>query len=186
MKGYIKLIVTVIFGVLLNLLGHKLTAVISMPFWLDTIGTMITACAYGPVAGGAVGLISNLSFGGISVTFAIVNVVIGVIIGFLARKGLCDTLFGSLCTGILIGLITVACSVPVNYMIYDGNTGNEWGRALFDMLSQYRIGKLFKAVISQIFIDIPDKVISMAVAFFTVRLMKKCRFLPERNGAENV
>lgn len=186
MKAYIKLIVTVLFGVLLNLLGHKLTAVISMPFWLDTIGTMISACAYGPVAGGAVGLISNLSFGGTSVTFAIVNVVIGLIVGFLARKGLCNSLFGSLCTGILIGLITVVCSVPVNYMLFDGNNGNEWGKALFDMLTQYRIGKLFKSIISQMFIDIPDKVISMAVAFFTVRLMKKCRFLSERNGEKNV
>lgn len=186
MKAYIKIIITVTAGVLLNLLGHKLTAVISLPFWLDTIGTMISACAYGPGAGGAVGLISNLCFGGTSVTFAIVNVVIGIIVGFIAKRGLCDTLFGSLCTGILIGLITVSCSVPVNYMLYDGNNGNEWGQALFDMLTQYRIGKLFKSVLSQMFIDIPDKVISMVAAFLAVRLMKKCRFLAERNGAENV
>ena len=31
-----------------------------LPFWLDTIGTGLTACVYGPLYGGITGICSNL------------------------------------------------------------------------------------------------------------------------------
>lgn len=185
----IGIAVTAVLCVLLNIGGHIFTKVCPVPFWLDTVGTMISACLCGPIVGGAVGfmsnLISRLCFGGSSIIFSLINILIGAAVGFLSKKGLCGTLFSALCTGILMGVITVACAVPVNCLLYDGRTNNVWGSALFDMLSQYRIGTIPKAVISQMFIDIPDKVLSMALAYLTVKLVLKRLSVKKGEGTYN-
>lgn len=187
--NYAGIAVTAVLCILLNIGGHVFTLVCPVPFWLDTVGTMISACLCGPIVGGMVGFLSNLisriCFGGSSIIFSLINIIIGLSVGFITKKGLCGTLFGSLCTGILMGIITVACAVPVNCILYDGRTNNVWGSALFDMLSQYRIGTVAKAVISQMFIDIPDKVLSMALAYLTVRLVRKKLSSKNVNGVQN-
>ena len=187
--NYAGIAVTAVMCILLNIGGHVFTLVCPVPFWLDTVGTMISACLCGPIVGGTVGFLSNLisriCFGGSSIIFSLINIIIGLSVGFITKKGLCGTLFGSLCTGILMGIITVACAVPVNCILYDGRTNNVWGSALFDMLSQYRIGTVAKAVISQMFIDIPDKVLSMALAYLTVRLVRKKLSSKNVNGVQN-
>lgn len=188
-KNYAGIAVTAVLCILLNIGGHVFTLVCPVPFWLDTVGTMISACLCGPIVGGTVGFLSNLisriCFGSSSIIFSLINIIIGLSVGFITKKGLCGTLFGSLCTGILMGIITVACAVPVNCILYDGRTNNVWGSALFDMLSQYRIGTVAKAVISQMFIDIPDKVLSMALAYLTVRLVRKKLSSKNVNGVQN-
>lgn len=188
-KNYAGIALTAVLCILLNIGGHVFTLVCPVPFWLDTVGTMISACLCGPIVGGAVGFLSNLisrlCFGGSSIIFALINIIIGLAVGFITEKGLCGTLFGSLCTGILMGIITVACAVPVNCILYDGRTNNVWGSALFDMLSQYRIGTVVKAVLSQMFIDIPDKVLSMALAYLTVGAVRKKLSAKKGNGVQN-
>lgn len=188
-KKYAGIAVTAAMCILLNICGHIFTLIFPVPFWLDTIGTMISAFLCGPAVGGAVGfmsnLISRLCFGGSSILFSLINVIIGIAVGAIAKKGLCGSLFGVLCTGILMGVMTVACAVPVNCMLYDGRTNNVWGDALFDMLSQYRIGTVVKAVVSQMFIDIPDKVLSMALAYLTVKIVRRRVFDGKGDNAGN-
>lgn len=188
-KNYGSIALTMVLCILLNVGGYGFTLACPVPFWLDTVGTMISACLYGPIVGGAVGffgnLVSRIIFGGTSIIFSLINIVIGASVGFIAKKGLCSSLFGALCTGILMGVLTVACAVPVNCLLYDGRTNSVWGGALFDMLSQYRIGTIVKAVLSQMFIDIPDKVLSMAAAYLTVKLLRKKHSDKETDGVQN-
>lgn len=188
-KNHVSIGVAAVLCILLNIGGHVFTLVCPVPFWLDTVGTMISAFLCGPIVGGAVGFLSNLisriCFGGSSIIFSLINIIIGLAVGFIAKKGLCGTLFGALCTGILMGVITVACAVPVNCILYEGRTNNVWGNALFDMLSQYRIGTVVKSVLSQMFIDIPDKVLSMALAYLTTKLIWKKLAEKKGENAEN-
>lgn len=188
-KNYAGIAVTAVLCILLNIGGRFFTLVCPVPFWLDTIGTMISACLCGPIVGGTVGFLSNLisgiCFGGTSIIFSLINIIIGLAVGFITKKGLCGTLFSALCTGILMGIITVICAVPVNCILYDGRTNNVWGNALFDMLSQYRIGTVVKAVLSQMFIDIPDKVLSMTVTYLTVGAVRKKLSAKRENGVQN-
>ncbi|MGN1305372.1 MAG: ECF transporter S component [Oscillospiraceae bacterium] len=185
-KRFFGIAATAVLCILLNIGGHIFTLICPVPFWLDTVGTMISACLCGPIIGGAVGFLSNLisrlCFVGAPIIFSLINIMIGVTVGIIYRKGLCSSLFGALCTGILMGVVTVACAVPVNMILFDGRTNNIWGAALFDMLSQYRIGTVVKAVLSQMFIDIPDKVLSMALAYLAVKLLRKK--LSDENGNE--
>lgn len=188
-KKNMRIAVTAVLCIILNIAGGIFTSAFPVPFWLDTTGTMISACIYGPFVGAVVGFVSNLIsrlfFGGSSIIFSLINIMIGAVVGFIAKKGMCDSLFGALCTGILVGIITVVCAVPVNCILFDGRTNTLWGDALFDMLSQYRVGTVVKSIFSQMFLDIPDKVISIAVAYFAVRALKKHGIVPQKGDLKN-
>lgn len=168
--------------VVMNMGGDALTDIFELPFWLDTIGTALAACAFGPVYGGAAGLITNLIFGisdSLSAVYAIINAGIGVIIGLCAKKGMCDELFGVLFTGVITGFFTVICAVPINCFFKSGYIGNKWGDALFDLLSMYRVDSvIFKSACAQALLDIPDKVISIFIAFLLIKLLTKMKIIP--------
>ena len=48
--------------IVLNYSGRRLTAAVSMPLWLDSLGTVAAAYAGGPVCGAVVGVVGNLMF----------------------------------------------------------------------------------------------------------------------------
>ena len=185
---FLRIAIMAFLCIILNIAGHIITMICPLPFWLDAVGTMISACLCGPIVGGTVGFLGNLitriCFGGSPIIFSLINILIGVVVGILSKKGLCGTLFGALCTGILLGIIAVICATPVNCLINDGKPNNLWGDALFEMLSQYRIGTPFKAVISQMFLEIPDKVLSMAFAYAAARSLRR-KFADKQEDAED-
>lgn len=175
--------------VIMNMGGDALSDMFELPFWLDTAGTALAACAFGPVFGGAAGLITNLILGisdSLSAVYAVINAGIGIVIGFCAKKGLCGELFGVLFTGVITGFFTVICAVPINCLFYGGYIGNKWGDALFDLLSMYRVNSvILKSACAQALLDIPDKVISIFIAFLLIKLLTKAKILPLK-AAESV
>lgn len=168
--------------VLLNIGGKFLTDIFELPFWLDTAGTALAACVFGPVYGGAAGLITNLILGindSLSIVYAAINAGIGVVIGICAKKGICDDLFGVLFTGVISGFFCVICAVPINCIFYGGYTANKWGDALFGLLSRYQVSSIiFKSACAQAILDIPDKVISIFIAYLLIKLLIKAKILP--------
>lgn len=166
----------VILCILLNICGNKLAGLLKLPFWLDTIGTGITACLYGPWIGALTGLATNLLLGIsdiLSVYYCFINVGIGIIIGIFARKGMCSSVFSILCVSVVTGLFTVLCSVPVNCLMFEGMTNNKWGDALFDMLEGINMPIPMRSFFAQAFLDIPDKVISMLCVYGALKLIEK-------------
>ena len=155
-----------------------LSKALMLPFWFDTIGTGISACVLGPVAGAITGFLSNLlsgAFDSINLGYCLINAVIGILIGLFFKYGMYSNFFSVLCTGIVIGVVSALCSTPFNCILYDGYTGNIWGDSLFNMLSQYQRNIVFNSFVSELFIDIPDKVISMIIIFYLLKLMKKTK-----------
>ncbi len=164
----------------LNLAGNEIAVNFNLPFWLDTIGTIFTAWIGGPLWGMLTGSLTNLIMGinNISaIIFCIVNAAIGIIVGICSRKNYCVNIFNVLCMSVFIGIIATVCSIPANYFIHDGMTGNVWGDALFDMLSIKGFGLIPCMVLSIIFLEIPDKIISVLMGYGLVKLMVKIGFL---------
>lgn len=60
-----------------------------LPFYLDTIGTFLTAAVFGPfygaVVGGLTNIISALILGPKDIPFALVSIAIGLIVGFVVK-----------------------------------------------------------------------------------------------------
>lgn len=159
----------------LNIAGRGIALNFELPFWLDTIGTCLSACILGPVYGGITGLVSNLAVGVfdlLSVLYFTVNIGIGIIVGFASRRKMCTDIFNTLCLSIITGCFAVICSTPLNCIFNEGLTGNKWGDALFYMLENYSISIPLRSVCGQAFIDIPDKVVTLVIVFFILKFMK--------------
>lgn len=175
-KKLLRKALLMILCILLNICGNKAAKLLQLPFWLDTIGTGITACLYGPFIGALTGLATNLLLGIsdiLSVYYCFINVGIGVIIGMFAKKGMCSNVFSILCVSVVTGMFTVICAVPVNCLMFEGRTSNLWGDALFDMLGRVNLPIPLRSTLSQAFLDIPDKVISMLCVYGTLKLIEK-------------
>lgn len=77
-----KSAVSIVFGTVVQTLQIPL-------LFLDTIGTIFVAVVLGPFAGALTGGLTNIIQGMITnpkIPFAIVNIAIGVIVGFVAKK----------------------------------------------------------------------------------------------------
>lgn len=175
-KKLLQKALLMILCILLNICGNKVAKLLQLPFWLDTIGTGITACLYGPWIGALTGLATNLLLGIsdiLSVYYCFINVGIGVIIGMFAKKGMCSNVFSILCVSVVTGMFTVICAVPVNCLMFEGRTSNLWGDALFDMLGRVNLPIPLRSTLAQLFLDIPDKVISMLCVYGTLKLIEK-------------
>ena len=77
------------FCIFLNYFGRLLAVGLSMPFWLDSFGTVLCAYMTGPICGALVGGTSNLIFHvttGANPVYALISIAIGVIAGFPQKK----------------------------------------------------------------------------------------------------
>lgn len=161
-------------GVVLNALGRFLASLLILPFWLDTVGTTFVAILCGPTAGALVGGISNLIFNLGSfeyMAYILVNVAVGIVVGLMFPKNAKDS-FQIMFLAILLAVVVVVLSTPLNIYYYKGYTGNIWGDAMYDMLSQNGSSVGISAVIAEGFVDVPDKVLTIVLALGMVHLYK--------------
>ena len=61
----------------------------------------------------------------VSLIYALVNIVIGVIVGILYPEDMTD-LFQILCIAAIVAIVAIVISTPINLVLYRGYTGNKW------------------------------------------------------------
>ncbi|WP_411679268.1 CD3073 family putative ECF transporter S component [Clostridium thailandense] len=116
------------FAAAINIVLGTLVGQLKIPLiFLDTIGTIFAAVYFGPWYGATVGAVSNIITGMIfspkDIPFFLVNVVAGLIVGYIVKK------YGySLITAVVTGLIlSVVCPLigsPIAVWLYGGVTGS--------------------------------------------------------------
>lgn len=167
-KWQICLIVAVC--VIINLIGRTIAAKLQLPFWLDAIGTVMSAIVLGPLCGAISGAITNILLGIFgrmplaNFAYAIVSVGIGVSVGFFYPKTGKRTIFRVISTSVFAGFVAVILSTPLNLYFYEGRTGNIWGDGLIDMISRDVNVPIFCSFLGEAFVDIPDKTLSVMIA----------------------
>ena len=171
-KTIIFVITHMVLCVCLNLLGHGLAAGLGLPFWLDSVGTAVMAVHMGPVPGAIVGMITNviMSLAGQEfIVYAIVNMAVGIVVGISYPKDLTDY-FQIVITAALTAVVAIVISTPLNILFYNGYCGNIWGDALYDMLEQGGSSRISCVLLSECFVDFPDKVLTLLLASGMIRL----------------
>lgn len=171
-KTIIFVITHMVLCVCLNLLGHALSTGLGLPFWLDSVGTAVMAAHMGPVPGAIVGMITNviMSLAGQEfIVYAIVNMAVGIVVGISYPKDLTDY-FQIVITAALTAVVAIVISTPLNILFYDGYCGNIWGDALYDMLEQGGSSRISCVLLSESFVDFPDKVLTLLLASGIIRL----------------
>ena len=119
--------------VCLNIGGKLLAGWLGLPLWADSFGTALCACIGGPICGALVGFTGNMAYcvvNQLSAAYSITSIALGIIIGIAARKKWFDRFYGFMVTASLAMVTALIVSVPINLLLDNGYTGNDWGNGL--------------------------------------------------------
>lgn len=173
-KLTIKNILFLLACLIFNFAGKFLATALVLPFWFDAIGTCLSGVVLGPLAGVIVGMFTNIVneiIFGSSLPYIVVSIAIGVVVSYFYPRD--NEFFQTVFTAILVSLLAISLSTPLNLYFYDGYTGNIWGDALFDMLLKDGFPKVVSCVLAQTFTDIPDKAITLLIISWLIRMKKR-------------
>lgn len=113
-------------AIAVNIVLGIATNALKLPLYLDTLGTVITAVLMGPVPGAIVGALTNIITGFMysirDIPFLLVNVVVALIVGFVAKK-FKFTYVTALITGLVLAVVCPLIGTPIGIAIYGGLTG---------------------------------------------------------------
>lgn len=164
-------------AIAVNIVLGTVVDMLSIPLlFLDTVGTIFTAAIFGPWYGALTGGLTNLIQGVITnpktIPFALVNIAIGIIVGFIARKWKFNYVT-ALFTGLILAVVAPLIGTPIATYVYGGITG-DFNDVLFTWLVQSGQKVFAAAFIPRITGNIVDKIAScLLVAFLIQRLPKK-------------
>ena len=161
--------------ILMNFGGKVMAAELQLPVWMDAFGTALTAYGLGPFCGAVVGLAGNLIYGityGTDYYYAITSMVIGIIIGVMAKRGKFETVFGTMTVSVLVTLASIVVSLPINFIFCEGKTGNLWGDGVIGFLEEQGAPYILCGIAGEFYVDFLDKVITLMLLYAVIRLRR--------------
>lgn len=176
LKTILKHIAFVLLCVFINFFGKLISDALHLPLWLDTVGTVFGACVLGPVCGAMIGATSNIMysfFWSDAVYYIITNIVVGVMVGVFYKKGFFKDTFGVLSTSYIVALSAMLASVPVNFLISDGNVGNIWGDGMINLLKSLGMKKIPRCIIGEYYVEFLDKTVSVLIFYILQKIRNK-------------
>lgn len=148
--------------------GHAIATALKLPLFLDSIGTVLGGILAGPWVGGISGLIVNFISAGtvdpIAAPYCIVSLAIGLAAGIGGYYGWHKTWPGRVLLYVVIVLVASILSTPLNIVLYHGQSGVALGDAIYAGLVKSGWPTWLAAYIDEATGDIPDKLITVAVA----------------------
>lgn len=176
-KGYLIVLYTVA-CMMINLGGRTLASIYSVPAWLDSVGTVLMAYLGGPICGAIVGLLNNIIYG-IFVdqqsVYCFVGLLIGIVTGLIAKKKVFENPFHVMTLGMGLALMCTACSAPLNFLFFGGETGNVWGDQIARMCLSVGLPKVIAYVVGQFYIEFLDKLICVTIVYVLIHRTRKHR-----------
>lgn len=159
-------------GIVFNIVLGTIAQTIHLPLlFLDTIGTILVAVVLGPLAGALTGGLTNVIQGFITnpkdIPFALVNIAIGLIVGFIAKKRGFE-LRTALITGLILAVVAPLIGTPIAIFIYGGITGSGTD-LIFAWLLASGSNIFTAAFIPRITGNIIDKVASCLLVYFLLK-----------------
>ena len=164
------------FFVLLNIVMGLLVGALKIPLlFMDTIGTVFGAVWFGPVWGMIIGGLSNVL---LAITqnpkdlpFALVNIVVGLVVGLIARKHKFD-LKTAIITGLILAVVAPLIGTPIAVYVYGGITG-DFNDVFFTALKQGGSTIFSAAFLPRIASNIVDKVLTCVIVALTLPKIRK-------------
>ena len=134
--------------------------------YLDTIGTIFTAIIAGPWVGAVTGMLTNIVTGilnPVNFWFIYVNVIAGLVTGFLARAGWFAVWWKGLIATIIMALVSTVASAPAVVYVFGGVTGS--GTSLLTAVLMASGQSIWASVLSvEIIWTTLDRIISWLVS----------------------
>lgn len=173
----------------INYLGKLFAGVLKLPFWLDSIGTVLASMLAGPIIGALSGIINNIIFGitadPISTVYAITSGAIGLSVGYMSSKGWLKNLQSALLMGLIVGFIAAIISTPLNIIFWGGQTGNVWGDAFYAFLVSKNIPVWLASFGDSLVVDVPDKIVTIVFSYLIFKSLPN-NFISIFRGSEGI
>ncbi len=166
-------------AIVINIVVGELIAFLKIPFYLDSIGTILVGVLAGPLAGAVTGLLSNIVWSflpvpsaGFVAWFAVVAAIVGALAGVFGARGWFRRVLPTLLGGLITGLIAAVVSAPIAARVFGGVTGA--GTDLLVAAFQSFTENLQNAVLLQgVASDLPDKVLSFIIVLLVLRALPR-------------
>ncbi len=165
----------ILFCLFLNWGGDQVASRLNLPFWLDSVGTVICACLVSPICGVVVGVTSNLLshiLYGVPWYYSLIAVLIALVAGTAAKRNRLSTLLGVLTTGAQLALVTALAAYPINLLLNGGSTGSNWGDAVIGFLSESGLPRWIGLLVGELYVELPDKLLILVALFWNIRLWR--------------
>ena len=172
----------------INYIGKLFAGVLKLPLWLDAIGTVLAALLAGPIVGAICGAINNIIYGltmdPISFVYALSSIGIGITVGVLARLDKAKNVKGIVGVSLVVILVSVIISTPINMIFWGGTTGNVWGDALYAWCIAHQIPAFLASALDELVVDIPDKFATIFISYAIFKGLPKKLVLMYNNDSE--
>ena len=153
----------------INYIGKLFAGILKLPLWLDAIGTVLAALLAGPIVGAICGAINNVIYGltmdPISFVYALSSIGIGLTVGILARLDKVKDIKGMVGVSVVVTLVSVIISTPINIYFWGGTTANLWGDAVYAWCVAKGMPVLFASALDELLVDIPDKFATIFISY---------------------
>jgi energy-coupling factor transport system substrate-specific component len=157
----------------INLVGGWLASTLKLPIFLDMIGTILAAALAGPWVAAVVGLLTNVFLALVAnpvyLPYALVSITVGLLTGYMVKKGLFRNWGGVAITWIANTLASVIVASAITIWVFGGATGAT-GTSFFTAYLIATGQKIIASVIaSQFIFTLLDRAIAYAVAFIVLQ-----------------
>ena len=169
-------IAMIVLGVIINIMGRSIALYYHLPLFLDSIGTFLVAIVLGPIGGAISGTIMNFivaAWPSWEWSYCLVSIVGAIVVGVILYKRERMDSFTIVGCSVLTGIVMTVVSTPLNLLIRDGMTGNDWGNAMVELLEQYISLKSLCCIAGELIVNIPDKMIILIFLSFCIVMFRK-------------
>ncbi len=160
-------------AVAVNFVGGQLASLLKLPLYLDTIGTIFASMLCGPWVGALAGALTNVVTGianPVNFAFIPVNVIVGLVTGFLARANMFSSWWKWLVSMVLMALASIISAAPIVVLMFGGVTGA--GTSIIAATLMAAGSNIWLAVIgSDGVFTVIDRIISYAISWLVIRVI---------------
>lgn len=164
----ICIVVNIVFGTFVSMLN--------IPFlFLDTVGTILGSVILGPfwgmLIGGGTNLVLGVTTSPTNIPFALVNMAVGLIVGYVAKKKK-FSYKEAIITGIILAVVCPLIGTPIAVLMFGGLSGSG-ADILVGMLIQSGQEIFTAAFIPRILSNLVDKPVSCIMVVLFISKMPK-------------
>lgn len=180
-KGKVSIyhICFIAFAICLNYVGGQIALRLHLPIYLDSIGTLFTAIALGPIYGMLPNVLSGLLMGitgdVYSLYYAPVGILLGLSAGIVCKKYKPKKWWGILLAALMIFILPAILSSTITALL--GGITSSGSSVLVQLLYKSPIGDLVGLVgscfIVQFVTDYIDRAICLYLAFALIKAVPK-------------
>jgi len=164
-----RLLALIPLAVGINLAMGKVASAMSLPVYLDTVGTVLVAALVGPGAAVMTGLVSQTAFtilDGKLMWMAFLPVQLGVALyaGWMSRLGMFASPWKAAAGGLGLGLLAATLSWPISYLVFGGVTATGV-TAITTVLTALGIPLQWAVYVASLGTDLLDKCVTFLLVY---------------------